>query len=192
MSITEELRRWRSSGDAPSASLVEAVYPQLRAIARQQLRQQAGRMTLRATEVAHEAYLRLLDQQLDGFANRQHFFALVALLMRRVIVDYQRERLAQKRGGDLDLVELDSLACDEHPQVGDSIDWLALEQALSELERSLPEIARIVELKLYCGLEAEAIAGLTGISVRSIGRHWQFARAFLRERLALQGESSAG
>lgn len=183
--ITELLAHWgrgdRSAGDA----LATAIYPVLLDLARGQLRRHGENLTLRPTELAHEAYERLLPQAGVDWRNRAHFYAIAATVMRRVVIDYLRQRSADKRGGDVLFVPIDDLAGADTPATGDPVDWLAVDQALNELAVLDADSARVVELRLFSGLSVEEIASVLDSSTATVGRQWRFARTWLADRLGL-------
>lgn len=152
-------------------------------MARAQVRRNARVLTLSATELAHEAYERLAPQKAVDWKNRDHFFAIAATVIRRVVVDYLRERNAEKRGGGLPFVQLEDVALDELPMQPDMVDWLAVDQALNELAASDPDCARVVELRLFSGMSVEQIASVMDSSTATVGRQWRFARTWLADRL---------
>jgi RNA polymerase sigma factor (TIGR02999 family) len=181
--ITEMLSRWKAGDRSIEGELISVVYPVLREIARAQVRRNAGVLTLQATELANEAYAKLQHQQSVDWQNREHFFAIAATVIRRVVVDYLRSRGAEKRGGRLPFVTLDELREDQAPAIDESVDWIAVDQALDELAAVDPESAKVVELKFFSGLTTEKIAEVRGSSVATVGRQWRFARAWLGQRL---------
>lgn len=181
--ITELLDRWKRGDRSVEDALATDIYPVLRELARTQIRRHGGVLTLRATELANEAYERLHLQQGVDWQNRSHFHAIAATLMRRVVVDYLRNRTAEKRGGGQLFVALDEVQQRDAPFQGDQVDWLAVDQALTEFAEAQPEAARVVELRLFSGLTKEEIAEVCGSSRATVGRQWRFARAWLAERL---------
>jgi RNA polymerase sigma factor (TIGR02999 family) len=192
-SITELLDRWKRGDRSVEDALATDIYPVLRELARAQVRRHGGALTLRATELANEAYERLHVQQGVNWQNRAHFHAIAATLMRRVVVDYLRERQAEKRGGDQLFIALDDMQQRETPSQGDHVDWLAVDQALTEFAQAAPDAARVVELRLFSGLTKEEIAEVCGSSRATVGRQWRFARAWLAERLdVVPGDEDAG
>lgn len=168
-------------------SVLSTLYQELRRMACRQLAGQQQGYTLDATALVHEAYLKLMGRSEGNaeFDDRAHFFAYAASAMRSVIVDYARQRLAQKRGGDLHRVtELPEnaggvLALDE--------ETLSLDFALNQLAKVDPHLAKVVELRYFAGLSELDIAALLHRSERSIRRDWQKARLFLLA--SLQEES---
>ncbi len=181
--ITALLSDWRRGDRTAEDRLVQSIYPVLRNMARAQVRRNARVLTLSATELAHEAYERLAPQKSVDWKNRDHFFAIAATVIRRVVVDYLRERNAEKRGGGLPFVQLEDVALGELPTQPDMVDWLAVDQALTELSASDPDCARVVELRLFSGLSVEQIANVMSSSTATVGRQWRFARTWLADRL---------
>lgn len=160
--------------------LLPLVYRELRAIAANRLRGERQNHTLQPTALVHEAYMRLVDQQMP-WQNRAHFFAVAAQAMRRIVIDYARGDQAAKRGGRKARVTLDdAMAMTE----GAQIDVLVLDQALSRLEALDPRAARIVELKFFAGLDVEEVAEAMALSPATIKREWSTAKAWLKRELS--------
>jgi len=189
--ITALLQRWRTGDRAAEAALLEVVYPLLRDLARAQVRRNGGVLTLQATELAHEAYDKLEQQKSVDWQNRDHFFAIAATVIRRVVVDYLRMRGRDKRGGSIPFVRLSDLSENQAPPIDDSVDWIGLDQALTALQAEDAECARVVELKFFSGLTTERIAEVCGTSVATVGRQWRFARAWLANRLGAPDDAQA-
>lgn len=178
--VTQLIGRWRA-GDAQARERIAVlVYPVLRAMARKALAREA-RLPLDATELAHEAYLRLLQQH-GGWHDRSHLLAVVAQVLRRVVMDLIRRQAAQRRDAGRE-VRIDGFA--ELPAAdGDRPGyWLALDEALDALARLDPTAARIVEWRYFGGMDNNEIAEALGVGTATVGRHWRFARAWLRSRL---------
>lgn len=182
-SITQLLAQWKTGDRSVEAALMARVYPVLRAVAGGQARRLGVPLTLGATDLAHEAYLRLQRQQCVDWRNREQFFAICATVVRRVVVDHLRERHADKRGGGLCVIALDEARAAELSHPADAVDWIALDQALARLETLDPAVARVVELKLFSTLDAEQIASACRSSVATVGRQWRFARSWLAQEL---------
>ncbi len=180
--VTSLLSRWRDGDHGARETLLEAVYPALRAMAQKQLGGDSDHFTLRPTELAHEAFLKLSDQRVC-WENRDHFYAVAATLVRRVVVDYMRKRSSQKRGGTMPFVALDELTDADHPVLDDSVDWLLVDEALVALEADDASLAQVVELKFFSGLKTDEIARVMGSSTATVGRQWRFAKAYLAKRL---------
>lgn len=186
--ITALLERWKAGDRGAESRLIDAVYPVLRELARAQVRRNSGVLTLQATELANEAYTRLARQQTVDWQNREHFYAIAATVIRRVVVDYLRQRGSEKRGQGLSFIPLDALVTDQQPTIDDSIDWLALDQALGDLEKIDAACARMVELRFFSGLNNDEIAEVCGSSTATVGRQWRFARVFLAQRLGVAAD----
>ena len=184
--ITEMLARWKQGDRSIEHELIAAVYPVLREIARAQVRRHAGALTLQATELANEAYTKLYQQAGVDWQNREHFYAIAATVIRRVVIDYLRSRSSEKRGGGLPFIAIEKLTEEQTPVIDDSVDWIAVDQALTELAAVDADCAKIVELKFFSGLSTEQIAEVQSSSVATIGRQWRFARAWLGQRLGVE------
>lgn len=183
--ITALLTRWKAGDRSVENALLNEVYPMLRELAQAQVRRNSGVLTLQSTELANEAYARLYDQHAVDWQNRDHFFAIAATVIRRVVVDHLRNRSAEKRGGGLPFVSIDDLNEDQTPIVDESVDWIAVDQALTEFAGVDQECARVVELKFFSGLTTERIAEVLGTSVATVGRQWRFSRAWLGAHFGL-------
>jgi len=184
--VTGLLVAW-GSGDAGAAErLLPAVYEELRRQAGRAMRREGDVHTLQATALVHEAYLRLVDQRRVEWRSRAHFFAIAAQMMRRVLVDHARTRLAAKRGGELQRVTLGDVgaAADDSGGGNGDIDVLALHDALEQLAVLDPRQARLVELRYFGGLGIEETAEALDISPATVKRDWAVARAWLRRALA--------
>jgi len=177
---TADITLWLDAareGDRGALDRVLAtLYQELHAMARRQLAGQLGH-TLDATALVHEAYLKLVGRNAARFDDRAHFFAYAASAMRSVVVDYARQRLAQKRGGDLHRVA--ELPEDLEGGLRLDEDTLGLDAALTRLAAVDPRLAQVVELRYFTGLSELEIAALLKRSERSIRRDWQKARMFL-------------
>jgi RNA polymerase sigma factor (TIGR02999 family) len=166
-------------GDLHAAEqLLPLVYDELRKLAAQKLAQEKPGQTLQATALVHEAHLRLVGDQ--GFKNRGHFFAAAAEAMRHILVDRARRKKRGKHGGNRQRVPLDeSIAASSC--AGDEL--LAIDEALTRLEREDPQAAAVVKLRYFAGLSADEAALSLGISRASVYRHWNFARAWLLQEI---------
>lgn len=165
-------------GDPQAANqLLPLVYDELRKLAAHRLAQENPGQTLQATALVHEAYVRLVDDNASaGWDSRGHFFAAAAEAMRRILVEQARRKQAIKRGGDAKRVELDELAIASEARAED---LLALDEALSELERHDPQAAKLVKLRYFAGLSHQDSADTLGITRRAADRLWTVARAWL-------------
>ena len=160
-----------------------AVYAELHRQAARAMGRESPEHTLQATALVSEAYLRLIDQSRVQWRNRAHFFGVAAQLMRRVLVDHARGRLADKRGGgarQFTLGDADA-ASDEPNDAG--VDVLALHEALERLAALDADQARVVELRYFGGMTIEDTAEVLGVSPATVKREWAVARAWLRREL---------
>ncbi len=160
-------------------ALIPLVYAQLRRLAAHYLRGERGDHTLQPTALVHEAFLKLIEQE-TPWQNRAHFFAMAASLMRRILVDYARSHLAEKRGGTAEKVSLDEafLFAREKPA-----QMVALDDALKRLAEKDSRRSRVVELKFFGGLNNEEIGEILGIHSNTVLRDWNLARAWLKTQL---------
>jgi len=158
----------------------EEVYSELRRLANGYLRRERAR-SIQATELVHDAYLRMQKDTHPQWQARTHFLAIAAISMRRLLVERARARHANKRGGDQIRVTLDDASASIEAR---SIDFLALDRALEALARLDPQQARIVELRFFGGLTVEETADAVGISPATVKRDWTVAKAWLMRALA--------
>jgi RNA polymerase sigma factor (TIGR02999 family) len=179
--ITSWLSGWRRGDAQAEGRLASAVYPELRQIAARFLNNERGHHTLEPNALVHELWLRLVGGGPVHYQNRAHFFAIAAQTMRRILIDYARAHAAEKRGGIQKQVTL--TAVDGWNPVAQNEDILALDLALSRLEKADPRAARVVELRFFGGLEEEEVAQVLGISAITVKRDWKAARAWLSGRL---------
>lgn len=178
--VTELLGRWRSGDREALDSLIPLVYEELRSIAQHYLRNERPGHTLQSTALVHEAYVRLIRQDLPQWQNRAHFFAVAAQLMRQILVDHARAYRADKRGGGVCNLALDDAEQDAQ-QV--DVDIVALDDALKTLSAMDPQQGKVVELKFFGGLSIEDTAEVLGISSSTVKRDWITARAWLHREL---------
>lgn len=174
--ITLLLKRVTAGDTGAGDKLAEAVYAELRRIAGRMMSWERPDHTLQPTVIADEAFLNLIDQTERNWQNRAHFFAVAAQAMRRILVDYSRQKRALKRGGDLERIDPDSTLIGT---VSSPDDILAIDQALTRLGAIDPRQARIVELRYFAGLTEDETAQVLGVSPRTVKREWAFARAWL-------------
>ncbi|MCP3963917.1 MAG: sigma-70 family RNA polymerase sigma factor [bacterium] len=178
--VTHLLREW-SDGDRDALDkLMELVVDEVRDLARRALSHESPNHTLQPTELVDEAYLRLVDRKTWWWKDRGQFFASLADLMRRILVDYARRKRAQKRGGGEPKLSLDEgafRATGPHP------DLVLLDDALEVLEEIDPRKHKIVMLRFFIGLTQEEIAKEMGLSVNTVGRQWQAAKLWLQDEM---------
>jgi RNA polymerase sigma factor (TIGR02999 family) len=172
---------WLAGEPTPLNRWVPLVYEELRAFAGKLLHEEAGGITLQPTSLVHEAYIRLLDQRSVDWQDRLHFFRIAARVMRRVLVDHYRARIALKRGGANVAIALEEGLAAAAPS---EIDVLAVDRLLTDLETLDPQQARIVELRFFAGLTVEETAEALGISKATVKRDWSVAKAWMAKELA--------
>jgi RNA polymerase sigma factor (TIGR02999 family) len=165
-----------------AAQLLPLVYEELRKLAAQKLAQEAPGQTLQATALVHEAYLRLVDvKKAQHWNSRGHFFAAAAEAMRRILINNARRKQAQKRGGDVERVDLDAIEIMERIP---SEKLLALDDALERLSAKDPVKAELVKLRYFAGLTNQEAATVLGVSTATAERHWAYARAWMQNEIA--------
>lgn len=172
-------RLWRSGDQEALHRLLPLVYEELQRIARGHLRRERPDHTLQTTALINEAYLRLVDQGAAKVADRHHFVALTSHLMRQILVDHARTRLARKRDGGLRVTLAEDLAIAEPRQV----DVLAVDEALTRLAALDAQQARVVELRYFGGLSVPETAAVLAVSEATVKRDWTTARAWLHREI---------
>ena len=179
--ITGLLQQWRGGNRQAFDRLMPLVYDELKVIASRRLAREWRGSALQTTALVNEAYLKLLGQRSVDWQNRAHFFAIAAQLMRRIVVDDARRRLTRKRGRGEVAVPLDDMPAPPPPL--EVVDVLALDAALSQLERLDPDLGRLVELRFFGGMTVEQTAEVLGRSPATIKREWTVAKGWLHRAL---------
>ena len=179
--ITTWLTDWRAGDEGARDRLFAVVHPELRALAARLLRRERPDHTLEPNAVVNELYLRLVGGQPVSYQDRVHFFAIAAQTMRRILIDYARARVADKRGGQQQRVGLS--AVDAASPAASSEQLLDLDTLLSALATTDPRAARVVELRFFGGLREEDVAEVLQVSVITVKRDWKVARAWLAAHL---------
>ena len=178
-SPSELFRLWRSGNDDALRQLLPLVYEELRRVARGHLRKERSDHTLQTTALINEAYLRLMEQGGAEVRDRWHFVALTSNLMRQILVDHARARLAQKRHGGCRITLAEDVAVAQPSEV----DVLAVDEALSRLAALDSQQARVVELRYFGGLSVRETSEVLGISEATVKRDWATARAWLHREI---------
>jgi RNA polymerase sigma factor (TIGR02999 family) len=179
--ITQLLLTWNDGNPEALEKLMPLVYDELHRQAARFLRRERADHTLQTTALIHEAYLKLVAEREMNWESRTHFFAIAANIMRRILVDYARARNAEKRGGDylkIPLEEAEAVAGKEK-----DIDLMALDEALTKLEKIDRRQARIVELRYFGDLTLEETAKALDVSRTTVADDWAMARAWLHREL---------
>jgi RNA polymerase sigma-70 factor, ECF subfamily len=178
--ITQLLAEWREGNQAALDELYPLVYHELHRLARRYMSRERKGHTLQTTALINEAYVRLVDQRNVQWANRSHFFAISAQIMRRILIDHARRYAYAKRGGGARQVSLEETAT---VVSGDLSEFLRLDEALKSLAELDPRRSQVVELKYFGGLNNDEIAGVLKISKNTVIRDWNMARAWLYRQL---------
>jgi RNA polymerase sigma factor (TIGR02999 family) len=179
--VTRLLVEWREGNRAALDALLPVVYEELRRLAESYISRERSGHTLQPTALVHEAYVRLIGQDIPDFQNRAHFFGVAAHLMRQVLVDSARKFRAGKRGGG-NKVSLDGMGID----IGDpsvNSPFLALDEAVQNLEKLDPRKGQILEMKYFGGLTLDEIVEATGVSKATVSRDLRSAEAWIRVQL---------
>ena len=184
--ISALLERARAGEATAVELLVPIVYAELRRIAGRYLRNERRGVTLQATALVNEAYLRLLKDRELSFQNRSHFLGIAARSMRQILVEHARARDAEKRGGERRRITLDERVAVEGPR---DVGLVALDRALERLQALDPRHAQIVELRFFGGLTNEETAEVLGVSPATVKRGWGVARAWLFRELSAEGRA---
>jgi RNA polymerase sigma factor (TIGR02999 family) len=178
--INKLLADWGQGNEEAREALIPVVYNELRRQARRYLRGERIDHTLESAALVNEEYLRLVRQEAPQWQNRAHFFGVAAQLMRHILVDHARKRIAAKRGAGAPVLALDpELAPAQKP----GIDLVALDDALSKLTALDSQQGRLIELRFFGGLSIEETAVVLGVSPATVKREWVTARAWLRREL---------
>lgn len=195
--VTQLLAEWRDGSERAFAQLSALLYEELRELAHRHLRRERANHTIQKTALVHEAFVRLVAQQSVDWQSRAHFFGLASRLMRRILVDYARARLANKRGGGAHVVSIEELgephedasAPDttptalQHLDAHTQDDVAAIDAALTRLEKIDARQAQIVEMRYFGGLTVEQTAQALEISEATVKREWTLARAWLKREI---------
>ena len=178
--VTQLLKKAQDGNREALDELLPLVYDELRRVASHQLANERVNHTLQPTALVHEAYLRLINQHSVDWQNRLHFFSIAAEMMRRILVTHAVAKKTEKRGLGATLLSIDEATSFPNKQ---DVDLVLLDEALSKLAEFDEQQSKIVELKFFGGLTNEEIAEVTGVSVRTIGREWRTAKAWLLGRM---------
>ena len=182
--ITALLAEWREGNQSALDELYPLVYNELHRLARRYMSRERKGHTLQTTALINEAYVRLVDQKNVQWANRSHFFAISAQIMRRILIDHARRHAYAKRGGGAQQVSLEEVAIVATDQ---GRELIRLDEALKALGEMDPRRSQVVELRYFGGLNNEEIAGVLHISENTVTRDWNMARAWLYQQLTGSG-----
>lgn len=178
--ITELLIAWGEGDQSAPEKLMPLVEKELHRIADRYMRRENPVHTLQTTALVNEAYIQLVGQRETRWQNRAHFFGIAASIMRRILLNYARDRRRDKRGGSMERVSLSEVAIMSEER---SKELIALDEALKKLESIDERKSRVVELRYFGGLSVEETAAFLKISTRTVARDWELARAWLRREI---------
>lgn len=178
--ITQLLAEWSDGNQSALDELYPLVYEELHRLARRYMSRERKGHTLQTTALINEAYVRLVDQRNVHWANRSHFFAISAQIMRRILIDHARRHAYAKRGGGAQQVSLEAVAIVANEK---SAEIIRLDEALTTLAKMDPRRCHVVELRYFGGLSNEEIAGVLNVSENTVTRDWNLARAWLHQQL---------
>ena len=178
--VTQLLQEWSEGDENALTKLMPLVHDELHRLAHQHMRRESAGHILQTSALINEAYLRLVNQQIN-WQGRSHFFGIAARIMRRILVDYARKRNAVKRGGSLIQVPLDEASSVVQEQAANVA---ALDDALQRLETIDERQGKIVELRFFGGLSIEETAEVLKVSPGTVMRDWTFVRAWLRNEMS--------
>jgi RNA polymerase sigma factor (TIGR02999 family) len=181
--ITLLLEQWGGGDQQALEKLTPLVYAELHRLASRHLRRERPDHTLQSTALVNEAYLKLVGQHSIRWQNRAHFFGIAAQLIRRILVDYARTRLAEKRGASAPKLSLEDVL--ESPVARD-LDLVALDDALEDLAKIDARQSRVVELRFFAGLSVEETAEVMQMSPATVKREWTTAKAWLFRQISRQ------
>jgi RNA polymerase sigma factor (TIGR02999 family) len=181
LDVTRMLKEWGEGHPQALDKLMPLVYSELRRQAAGYLRKERSNHTLQPTALINEAYLKLIDQRDVKWQNRAHFFAIAAQAMRRILVDYARERKREKRGGAAENLPLDEALTIVSREK--SVDLVALDEALNKLATFDERQANVVELRYFSGLSIDETAEVLNVSNVTVRRDWNMAKAWLHQEI---------
>lgn len=178
--ITELLIAWGDGDQSAPEKLLPLVEKELHRIAGRYMRRENPAHTLQTTALVNEAYIQLVDQRETRWQSRAHFFGIAAGIMRRILMNYARDRRRDKRGGGAERVSLSEVAIMSEEK---SEELIALDEALRKLESMDERKSRVVELRYFGGLSVEETAAFLKVSPVTVARDWKLARAWLRRAI---------
>jgi RNA polymerase sigma-70 factor, ECF subfamily len=196
--MTQLFSRYSAGDKVAGERLLPLLYDELKRVANNHIRRERSDHTLQGTALVNEAYIRLQDQSALSFTDRVHFFRIASQVMRHILVDHARAKLAKKRGGDVSITSFDDTTFDYHSlyaehlfvdtkSIDDAVqveaDMIALDAALEKLRELSPRQAQVVDLRFFGGLSLEDAAEVVGVSLATTKRDWTMARLFLKREL---------
>lgn len=187
--VYEVLEHTRQATKASPEELFSQIYGELRQVAHAYMRRERADHTLQATALVHEAYLRLFEGGEFRWDNREHLFCTLARTMRRILVDHSRRHRAERHGGGMQKVDLET----QGPGLfRDPVNVLVVEKALERLAKLNPRQVQVVELHWYAGFTEAEVAEVLGLSLKTIKNDWRFAKAWIKTEIGEQDEDDPG
>jgi RNA polymerase sigma factor (TIGR02999 family) len=183
--VTELLLRWNQGEANALDRLVPCVYEELRSLAAAYMYREDSGNTMRATDLVHEVYLKLVDQRRVNWQNRAHFFGVAAKIMRRILVDHAKAAKSARRGGHV----VKTLIQDASVPIFPDEELLLLNSLLSKLEEFDSRKAQVTQLRFFGGLTNEEAAEFLGVSIATVERDWKMAKAWLYREMKSAGAS---
>ena len=178
-SLSSLLEAANQGSKAAADQLFNALYGELRRLARHELARHGAPMSLSATTLIHKAYIEIARKEGTDFVDRSRFMGYAARVMRGLIIDHARSSRAQKRGGQFEITSLET----ENECAVPNQELVQISDALDELAKAEPALSEIVDLKFFCGFSFEEIAGMRGVSERTVQRQWEKARIYLHRSI---------
>lgn len=180
--VTSILRAIQLGDQAASDELLPLVYNELRRLAHKRMANEPSGQTLQPTALVHAAYVRLVDaKNPQAWNSKGHFFAAAANAMRRILIENARRKNSLRRGGGKQRIHAEKI---EFVDPNDSTFLIALDASLEQLTQENPEVAKVVSLRFFAGLTIEQTSEAMGVSVRTVNRHWAYAKAWLHSQLS--------
>lgn len=187
--VTRLLQVWDGGDPKALEALMPLIFEDLQRIARSRFSGEKASHTLQPTALVNELYMKLMGESGRGWKSRAQFFAAAADRMRQILIDHARKKNASKRGGDRTLIPLDAMGEENAGGGNNTVDLLALNEALTRLEAYDARMARVVTLRYFAGLSVEETAHVLDISPRTAKREWSMAKTMLRQELDAMGGS---
>ena len=182
--VTVLLRAWRQGDDGALQALIPLVERELNRIAHRCLSGERAECSVSATALVNEAFLRLAELERIDWHDRTHFLSMAARLMRRVLVDHARARYSEKRGGDMTRTTFDEMIRRGSAQESRDADVIRLDDALTALAAIDPRKMQVIELRFFGGLSVEETATALDVSIKTVVRDWNFAKAWLQREMS--------
>ncbi|MEM8736022.1 MAG: ECF-type sigma factor [Planctomycetota bacterium] len=179
--VTQLLQRLETGESSATSDLLPLVYEELRKLAAGKLAGEKASPSIQPTVLVHDAFVRLVDKEhQQRWNSRGHFFGAAAEAMRRILIERARQKKTAKHGGEFQRISLYECGSES---TADTVDLLALDEALDEFEKAWPEKSMLVKLRYFAGLTVAEAAQAMQISESTAERHWRFARAWLYDKL---------